>query len=127
MNATLEVLTENGGRRRNRKWPDDVKARIVAETLRPGATVAAVARRHGVKANHLSAWRTLARQGKLVLPAPKDDVEFAAMVVASPLPDAEPGVEEPVEIIVGAVTIRLAATTSAARVAAIAHALAQTA
>ncbi len=65
MDATLEVLTEDGGRRRNRKWPDAGKARIVAETLRPGATVSAVARRHGIKANHLSAWRTWARQGKL--------------------------------------------------------------
>lgn len=73
MDATFEVLTEYGGRRRNRKWPDAVKARIVAETLRPGATVAAVAKRYGVKANHLSGWRTLARQRKLVLPAPEPD------------------------------------------------------
>ncbi len=127
MDATMEVLTEDGGRRRNRKWPDAVKARIVAETLRPGATVAAVARRHGVKANHLSAWRTLARQGKLVLPAPEDEVEFAAMVVTAPLPEAEPGAGEPVEIAMGPVTIRLAATTPAARIAAIVHALAATA
>lgn len=127
MDATLEVLTEDLGRRRNRKWPDAVKARIVAETLRPGATVAAVARRHGVKANHLSAWRTLARQGKLVLPAPEDEVEFAAMVIAAPLSDAVPSADEPVEITVGIVTIRLAATTSATRIATIAHALAQTA
>lgn len=60
----MEVFTENGARRRTRKWPDAVKARIVAEMLRPGATVAAVAQQQGVKANHLSAWRTLARQGK---------------------------------------------------------------
>ena len=125
MDATLEVLTEDGGLRRNRKWPDAVKARIVAETLRPGATVASVARAHGVKANHLSAWRTLARQGKLVLPAPEGDVEFAAMVVAAPLPNAKPSADEAVEITVGAVTIRLVATTTAGRIAAIAHALAQ--
>jgi transposase len=127
MDATLEVLTEDGGRRRNRKWPDAVKARIVAETLRPGATVAAVARRHGVKANHLSGWRTLARQGKLVLPAPEDEVEFAAMVVTTPLPEGEPSPDAPIEITMGAVTIRLSATTLVARIAAIAHALAQTA
>jgi hypothetical protein len=36
MDATLEVLTEDGrpaGRRRNRKWLDSVKGWIVAETL----------------------------------------------------------------------------------------------
>jgi hypothetical protein len=54
----------------------------------------------------------------LVLPAPEDDVEFAAMVVAAPLLDAEPSVEGSVEITVGPVTIRLAATTSAVRIAA---------
>ena len=61
-----------------------MKARVVAEPLRPGATVDEVARRHGQSSNHLSSWRTLARKGKLVLPAPQDAVEFAAMVVAPP-------------------------------------------
>jgi transposase len=39
-----------------------------------------VAERYGPKPNHLSTWRTMARQGKLVLP-PEDAVEFAAMIV----------------------------------------------
>ncbi|MFK4826292.1 hypothetical protein ACI0FM_16205, partial [Paenochrobactrum sp. BZR 588] len=30
---------------------------------------------------YLSSWRTLARKGKLVLPAPVDETEFAAIVV----------------------------------------------
>lgn len=54
MEATLEVLPVGGRGRRNRKWPDEVKARVVAETLLPGATVNEVARRRGVCANHVS-------------------------------------------------------------------------
>ena len=53
----FDVLDEPAGRR---DWPDEVKARIVSESLRPGMTVNEVAERHGLKANHLSSWRTLA-------------------------------------------------------------------
>ena len=77
---TVEVLPVRGGRRR---WPDDVKARIVAETLEPGATVRGVARRYGVHANQLTGWRRLAREGFLILPAADSDVEFAPLVVRS--------------------------------------------
>src|SRR5690554_3443734 len=82
MDAPMELLTNGGRQRRNRQWPDEVKARIVSETLRPGTTVSEVAQRHGLKANHVSSWRTLARNGKLVLPAPEDSVEFATLMVA---------------------------------------------
>ncbi|MCF6371182.1 IS66-like element accessory protein TnpA [Rhizobium halophilum] len=126
MESTLEVLTTRRSRREtHRQWPDQVKARIVSESLRPGATVNEVAERHGLKANHLSSWRTLARQGKLVLPEPEDAVEFAAIVVDTPAPEP-PTVKAATrpEIVIGPVTIRLEEGASASRIAAIARAMA---
>lgn len=126
MDAPMELLTSGGRRRRNRQWPDEVKARIVAETLRPGATVSEVAERHGLKANHVSSWRTLARNGKLVLPAPEDAVEFATLMVDpvdEALAAAEPAVSAGPEVVVGSVTIRLESGASAARIASVVHAL----
>ena len=50
----LEVLTGVGSRRR---WSSDDKARIVEETLAPGATVSDVARRHDIRPQQLFGWR----------------------------------------------------------------------
>ena len=74
----VELLAAPAAKRR---WSDEAKGRVVAETLVPGVTVNEVARRHGLKANHLSSWRTLARKGKLVVPEVVG-AEFAAPVVS---------------------------------------------
>lgn len=122
MDAPMELLTNGVRRRRNRQWPEEVKARIVAETLRPGATVSEVADRHGLKANHVSSWRN----GKLVLPAPEDAVEFATLMIAPVVEEvaaAEPAALAAPEVVVGSVTIRLEPGASAARIASVVHAL----
>ena len=62
----IEIVRRTRGYRR---WPDDVKARIVAESLQPGVRVADVARRHGLASHQLSDWRRQARRGLLTLPA----------------------------------------------------------
>ena len=44
-------------KRKRRSYLEAFKRRVVAETLEPGASVAAVARRHGLNANMVFLWR----------------------------------------------------------------------
>jgi transposase len=57
------------GAGRRRRWSDEVKGRIVAESYAPGGVVSEVARRHGISPQHLFAWRKAARAGLLSRPA----------------------------------------------------------
>jgi transposase len=62
----VEVLTGPGRRRR---WSTDEKARIVAETLVPGARVSEVARRWQVCSQQVFGWRRAMRQDLPGVPA----------------------------------------------------------
>jgi|GEM_PF-329670 len=66
LDGQIEIVRRTRGYRR---WPDDVKTRIVAESFQPGVRVADVARRHGLASHQLSDWRRQARQVLLALPA----------------------------------------------------------
>ena len=61
--ATTDALGRPTGPRR--KYTIAEKRRIAEETLRPGASVAVVARRHGINANLVFGWRRLYQQGLL--------------------------------------------------------------
>lgn len=119
-----------------RRGPDEVKALIVAETFKPGATVKAVAARYGLPANHLSEWRGRARDGWLILPAVKNDRFCFILIVVSDgrtgapvsavssepvTPEAPPAAL--IEFPTGQVPIRLGGETSSDRIAEIVQAI----
>jgi transposase len=78
----IEVYTGAGRKR----WPDDLKARIAAESLEPGAIVTDVGRRHGCRPQQVHDWRRRARLGHLVLPVSADTLSFVPLVSEPSLP-----------------------------------------
>ncbi len=89
------------------------RAAIVAESYAPGATVAGVARKHGMSATRLSTWRTQAKRKSA------QQTSGFADVVVTPEPAFVP--HDGVEIIAGGVSIRLPKSTTPKRIADIAR------
>jgi transposase len=54
----IELIT---GTTRRRRWSDDEREQILAESFEPGANISAVARRHGVHGGLLHSWRKQAK------------------------------------------------------------------
>src|SRR5438128_4852382 len=83
----LEVITGTGRRRR---FSEDDKARVIEETLIPGAVVSEIARRHGLTPQQVFTWRRQARR----LPTPvADDPPFVPAVVDAMVPTVAVGHE----------------------------------
>lgn len=124
----FEVINGALGRRR---WSSDERARILEETLVPGAVVSVVARRHGLSPQHLFTWRREARKAAEV-PA------FVPAVIA-PEPASEPMHAKPprqrtkrgarrrrgaaIELEASGVTVRIGDGASPATIAAVIGAL----
>ena len=68
------------GVERWRRWSDDEKMRIVAETLLSGAKVATIARRYGISASLLFFWRRQARTNANVEATPR----MVPVLIAAP-------------------------------------------
>ncbi len=101
----LEVVTGVGRRRR---WTDEEKAWIVAESLDPATTVAAVARRYGLHASQLFVWRQ-----QLAVPTAHEAPAFVPVLLAEDgTAPAETGGR--MEIVLGRVVVRVGADVDAA-------------
>ena len=76
------------GRKKRQMWSAADKLRIVEETLAPGASVALVAREHGVNANQVFKWRRLQLAGKLVEKRSKRSTATATRLLPVTVSDA---------------------------------------
>jgi transposase len=92
---------------RRRKWPDERKIAIVAETLEPGIVVSDVARRHDLSPSQLFGWLKQFRNEAQALldarcpperpvfaPAVVDTTPVVAHALPALLPSVEPAVIE---------------------------------
>src|SRR5262245_5718835 len=77
------VGLNNGGMREFRSKEE--RRRIVEETLKPGASVALVARANGVNANQVFKWRAQYRKGRLEIGSPTTLIPVKVSDVAQPL------------------------------------------
>jgi transposase len=125
--SRLEVITETG---RRRWFSKDDKARIVEETLVPGAVVSDVARRHGLTPQQVFSWRRQARQLRVTNAV---ELQFVPAVVDTPAAAVGPERKAPrcnakpdlgdIEVEVDGTIIRAGRGADAAMIAALVHAL----
>src|SRR3954453_2778666 len=102
----LEVITGVGPRRR---WTDEEKAWIVAESLDPVTSVSAVARRYGLHASQLFVWRQ-----QLAAPAARQAPGFVPVLVAEEDTATPAGMAGRIEIALGPAVVRVGADVDAA-------------
>ncbi len=110
---------------RRRRWSDEEKGRIVAEAIVPGAVIADVARRHDLAPQHLSNWIRAAKDGCFALPADA----MPTFVAVVPMESARANKAAPerrsslIEIMIGAIKVRVLGGANARDVEAVLRAV----
>ncbi len=106
--SRLEVIEGPSGRRLRTKAE---RARIAAESMMPGVTVADTARKHGTTRWQIYDWRKQIRKGNLVVPESVAALPFfAELVVDDSASEASAAVtRSDLEIVVGDIVIRACA------------------
>jgi transposase len=136
----IELITGTG---RRRHWSSDDKARILLESLQPGANVSDVARRNGLSPQQLFGWRREVREAepaaspvrkrgrpkKVSFGAPDADIaptHFAAVVIAPAAPPPPPPTGTSlgtIEITIGDAVVRVSGQVDMALLAAVLRAV----
>jgi transposase len=130
----IELITGSGRRRR---WSRADKARIVVESLEPGANVSEVARHNGLSPQQLFAWRREAdatphRKAPQARPPEISEAApvFAPVVIAAPAPPRPSApLQRPaadsgtIEIAIGGAIVRIIGQVETSRVIAVLRAV----
>ena len=106
----IEVIT---GVERRRRWSEQDKARIVAESLKPGVIVAEVARRYGMHRNQLYGWRSAFGVQPAKTGQARAVPDFVPVTVVPEAPEVSIS-GGAVEIVIGSVSVRLTGAIIAA-------------
>ena len=93
------MINEAAAKRRYRSKQE--RREIVEETLQPGASVAVIARQHGVNANQVFHWRKLYREGLLEVGA------AAAQLVPVRISEVVSGEQAPRKFYAGVIVVEL--------------------
>ena len=106
----VEVITGVGRRRR---WTDEEKAQMVAESLDPRTTASAVARRYGLHVSQLFTWRQQLQRSAASSVAAIGGPAFVPVLMAEDSP-APTEAASRMEIALGPAVVRVGADVDAA-------------
>lgn len=122
MDTNFQPTISKNVRGHYRQHPLEFKRALVALSLKPGASVARIARDHGVNANQVFSWRRLYQQGRLGVPALMRTDGLLPMVLAPSAPapnnaDADGDAGGTIVLELGEVRVRIEGQPNAATLA----------
>ncbi|MBY0241279.1 MAG: transposase [Burkholderiaceae bacterium] len=120
MDTNPQTPISKNARGHYRQHPLEFKRALVALSLEPGASVARIARDHGVNANQVFSWRRLYEQGRLGVPALMRDDGLLPVVLTPTAPSPSNATSDASGVIVlelGQVRVRIEGQPNAATLA----------
>jgi len=109
---------------RRRRWSEEDKGRIVAESFEKGLSASDIARRHDISPQQLFQWRRQARRGGLVVPV-ADEMTFADVEIGLGSQAEATRKESALDLMVGGVTVRVTDQTDMCLLMQVVRALAE--
>jgi len=120
MDTNFQPIISTNARGHYRQHPLEFKRALVALSLEPGASVARIAREHGVNANQVFSWRRLYEQDRLGVPALMRDDGLLPVVLAPSAPAVSndtPNANGIIVLELGEVRVRIEGQPNAATLA----------